>query len=96
MLLGYRTLHTALITYNIIPNPYLEGVVPRKAAALPFGEDGEQQAPGEGKIAVLLLAAKSNHPLGAFAPGHFGKIGDYLARMTGELEDDKSGNNGCK
>lgn len=50
---------------------------------------------GKQKIAVLILGAKSNHPLGFFAPD-FSKVGDYLKKMSDFLEDDKTQESGCE
>ncbi len=84
-----------LITYGILPNPYLEGVVPKRFTAQVRDLDGNFTGPGQEKIAVLLLGAKSNHPLGIFAPG-FPKLGEYLGMMNKELETDPTQESGCE
>ena len=56
--------------------------------------NGNYGAPGSERIAVLLLGAKSNHPLGVFAPG-FGDLGKYMGRMNDELEADLEQSFGC-
>lgn len=77
----FTTIDTALITYNIKPNPYLQDVQPGRRTALVPSEDGHEIVPGGQKVAVLILGAKSNHPLGIFAP-QFAKTGKHLMRMT--------------
>jgi hypothetical protein len=57
--------------------------------------NGNFGRPGSEKIAVLLLGAKSNHPLGIFAPD-FNTVGSYLQKMTKELENDPAQDSGCK
>jgi heme-degrading monooxygenase HmoA len=76
-----------LITYNIIPNPYLKNMIPKKSTAQVMDRNGNYAGPGKEKIAILLLGAKSNHPLGIFAPD-FPHVGKLLERMTAELEND--------
>lgn len=51
-------------------------------------EDGTfHNEPSEEKVVVFLLGAKSNHPLGLFAP-NFKEIGDSLGEMYKELNKD--------
>jgi hypothetical protein len=56
---------------------------------------GEFGAPGSEKITILLLGAKSNHPMGTFAPD-FPKVLGYLQKMSTELETDSKQDSGCK
>ncbi|TAQ85125.1 hypothetical protein B7494_g6542 [Chlorociboria aeruginascens] len=92
-LLIARTLDTALITYGFKPNPYLKNMLPKKTTAQVMSKDGTYAGPGKEKIAVLLLGAKSNHPLGVFAPD-YNIVGDYLQKMTDELESDPTQDTG--
>jgi hypothetical protein len=84
-----------LITYGVIPNPYLAGAIPKKSTAQVMDRDGNFSGPGKEKIAVLMLGAKSNHPLGVFAPD-FGYVGKLLQKMTAELENDSNQDTGCE
>jgi hypothetical protein len=84
-----------LITYGVIPNPYLAKAIPKKSTAQVMDRNGNFPGPGKEKIAVLLLGAKSNHPLGVFAPD-FGTVGNFLQKMTKELENDPTQKTGCK
>jgi len=86
-LLTVRIIDTALITAGIKPNPYMEGVLMKKTTAQPLDVKGDFAGPGQEKIAILLLGAKSNHPLGFFAPD-FGTVGEHLEAMTHELESE--------
>lgn len=85
---------TALITYNFKANPYLKNMLPKKTTAQPLDSNGKFAGAGKNKIAVLLLGAKSNHPLGFFAPD-FDKVGGYLKKMSDLLEDDQTQESGC-
>jgi len=89
-----RFINTLLITYGIIPNPYLQNAIPKKSTAQIPDLNGNFNGPGKEKIAVLFLGAKSNHPLGIFAPD-FGIVGNYLEKMTSELESDPTQETGC-
>jgi hypothetical protein len=94
-LLTVRIIDTALITAGIKPNPYMEGVLMKKTTAQPLDVNGDFAGPGQEKIAILLLGAKSNHPLGLFAPD-FGTVGEHLEAMTHELESETDQDTGCK
>jgi len=93
-LLLFRIVDTTLITYNLIPNPYLKDAIHKKVTAQPHDRDGNFGGPGKEKIAVMLLGAKSNHPLGMFEP-RFGEVGKFLRRMTEELNGDSTRDSGC-
>ncbi|KAI4232347.1 MAG: hypothetical protein LQ349_005082, partial [Xanthoria aureola] len=71
-----------LITGEYLTNPYLAAAYRGKASA-PLREDAE----GGDKVAVFILGASSNHPLGVFAPG-FSDIRPYLQSMWAEAEAD--------
>ena len=90
-----KIIDTAMITYNLKPNPYLKDMLPKKTTALPRARDGTLSGAGKEKIAVLLLGAKSNHPLGFFALD-FSKVGDYLKKMSDLLENDTTQESGCQ
>ncbi|KAL8867013.1 MAG: hypothetical protein Q9174_005936 [Haloplaca sp. 1 TL-2023] len=77
-----------LISFGILKNPYMSGAVPGKWT-VPLRENGKQEGD---KVAVFLLGASSNHPLGLLAPG-FGDIGPLFDSMWEEAEadTDKSG-----
>ncbi|KAK0118686.1 hypothetical protein ONS95_007569 [Cadophora gregata] len=92
-LLLFRIIDTTLITYNLIPNPYLKDAIHKKVTAQPHDREGNFSGPGKEKIAVMLLGAKSNHPLGMFEP-RFGKVGSFLRRMTEELNGDPTQDSG--
>ncbi|PVH81212.1 hypothetical protein DL98DRAFT_514847 [Cadophora sp. DSE1049] len=93
-LLLFRITDTTLITYNLIPNPYLKDAIHKKVTAQPHDCEGNFAGPGKEKIAIMLLGAKSNHPLGMFEP-QFGKVGKFLRRMTEELNGDPTQDSGC-
>jgi len=94
LILSARIINAVMIHFKIKPNPYLEKVVFKKAAAVVPDGNGNFTGAGQEKIAVLLLGAKSNHPFGAFAP-EFLKMFKYLSDMNAEFEKE-NGPNGCK
>lgn len=95
ILLALRVVDTMLITYGYKPNPYLRDVLPKKSTAQVMGKDGNFSGPGKEKIAILLLGAKSNHPLGIFAPD-FNTMGDFNKKMNEHLESADNQDTGCK
>jgi hypothetical protein len=94
LMLLAKIVDTAMITYNLKANPYLKNMLPKKTTAQPLDLNGNFAGAGKQKIAVLLLGAKSNHPLGFFAPD-FDKVGGYLKKMSDLLEDDQTQESGC-
>ena len=94
-LISLRIIDTLLITYNLKPNPYLKDVILKKSSAQVLDRNGNFPGVGKEKIAVLLLCAKSNHPLGVFAPD-FSIMGGYLSKMSDELEGSTNQDSGCK
>ena len=94
LILVIRTIDTLLITNGLKPNPYLHNVFPKRTTAQVLDKNGNFSGAGQEKIAVLLLGAKTNHPMGAFAPD-FPKLGGYIQSMVNELQDPNSQDNGC-
>ncbi|KAH0544909.1 hypothetical protein FGG08_000989 [Glutinoglossum americanum] len=88
MLLMYRFLDTVLMAAGWKKNIYLEGVIPGKfSAQIPDAQGRFSKGPSSEGICVFLIGARSNHPLGMFAPG-FKEIGDYFREMIENLERD--------
>lgn len=74
------------ITFKFKPNPYLENVIYEKWATTIPDTDGNFSAePADGKVAVLLLCLKVNHPLGLFAP-NVKRVDDFANDMAKELD----------
>lgn len=94
LILAIRTIDTLLITKGLKPNPYLHKVLPKRTTAQVLDENGNFSGAGQEKVTVLLLGAKTNHPMGIFAPD-FSKVGEYFKDMTEQLEDSNSQDNGC-
>lgn len=93
--LGSIFIDAVLVTTGKRPNPYLEGMPAKKFSAMLPDENGELNGPGKEKVAVLLLGAKFNHPLGFFAP-KAKDFGDWAQSMYSQLEDPENQDNGCK
>ena len=94
LILTAHLMNTVLITLGYKGNPYLEDVIMKKTSAQVPDQNGNFGEAGGQKIAVLLLGAKSNHPLGAFAP-YFGQVNTYVQQMTAQLEAGAQ-HNGCR
>ncbi|RFU34286.1 hypothetical protein B7463_g2098, partial [Scytalidium lignicola] len=90
--LGIHFIDAVLVAKGDRPNPYLENKLKKVTAMVPDA-DGEFRGPGKEKVAVLLLGAKCNHPMGAFAP-KFDDFSQWLTAMIKGLEDPKSQENG--
>lgn len=80
-----RSVDTFLVMFKFKANPYMEGVIKGRVTALVPNEDGEITGPGEQQVAILLLGAKSNHPMGFFSPA-FLEVNDWLLRINDELD----------
>ena len=95
ILLLIHIIDVFLVTKGLKPNPYLKNAVFKKSTPQVLDQDGDYRGPGQEKIAILLLGAKSNHPLGVFAPD-FVKVDDFNTRMYAQLEDPLTQDAGCK
>lgn len=73
----------------------MKGSILSKTSAQLPDEDGNFGPPGSEKVAVLLLSAKFNHPLGFFSP-LAKEVGEFAASMNKELDDANSQDNGCE
>lgn len=92
-ILGVRLIKAVLITYGLIKNPYLEGVVPQKYAAQIPNADGEfSDVPASERVVCFHLGSKFHHPAGVFATDSRA-MGNHLSKMISEL-DDNMGSNG--
>ena len=82
-----RLVTTLLQANSVLPNPYMDHVIPGKATAqIPAGDGaGTRTALTEQPVTVVLLGMQVNHPLGLFAPG-VREIGAYLKDMQTEME----------
>ena len=88
-LLVLKIIDNVLQLFGIKRNEHMQGVIPGRHAALLPNVDGtfqrdENGFPGGGQITVFLLSVKSNHPLGALAPG-FRDLADFFIKMTANL-----------
>jgi heme-degrading monooxygenase HmoA len=85
ILLG-RLAYTLLITFHIIPNPYLKNSILHRTAALVPDENGNfSDEAGAEPVVCFHLGAKYNHPLGIFAP-NVKELGDHFEGMLKELD----------
>ena len=85
-LLLIRFVDSCLMAFNLKRNVYMTDVIPKKIAGVSIDADGQfTEKPATGKIAVLLLGAKTNHPFGLFAPG-LKELGGWLGKMLEDLD----------
>ena len=52
-------------------------------------ENGNRDKPGEEQICAIILAQRSNHPLGIFADG-YKDVGMYFSKMLAKLEKEST------
>jgi len=87
LLLLYRTIDVFAMSVGFKRNVYMDGVIMKKfSAQFPDANGKYGNKPADSDIVVLLLGTRSNHPLGAFAPG-FKDLGDHFFKMAKDLED---------
>lgn len=84
-LLLYRMTLTLLQSFGYLENPYAAGILPGNTTVIFPSSQSPELKSGNSKICVVILGARSNHPLGIFAPT-MGKIGDHFVALTQELE----------
>ena len=85
MILGYRVIKTALQAMCWIHNPYMEGIVNRRTVPVFPDSNGQRGEPGDTQICAIVLAARSNSPLGVFSEG-YKEVGLYFLKMLKQLE----------
>ena len=86
LILLSRILRTALKTYGVLRNPYMEGVIHGRTVPVYPDDKGNYRTPADTQIYATMLASRSNHALGIFAPG-FKELGDYSVAMWEELHN---------
>ncbi|ODM23776.1 hypothetical protein SI65_01365 [Aspergillus cristatus] len=85
-LLSWRAMHTVLMALGYIRNTNMNGVVWGKFSAQVPGRDGMLPEKGAAEdVTVIMLGARSNHPLGIFGPG-YQQVGDFMNKMLAQLE----------
>ncbi|PWY99556.1 hypothetical protein BCV70DRAFT_201125 [Testicularia cyperi] len=86
----YKLLRVVLEVYGIIPNAHMAGVIPGLATCFIPNDEGEYTgSPSSHNLAVLLITARCNHPLGMLAPG-FKEMGQYFASIVDWCETDST------
>lgn len=81
LILFYRTTDHLLMAAGLTENRYLTNTISRKFSAQAPNPDGTfGSEPASESIVVFHLGARSNHPLGMFAPG-VKALGDYADQM---------------
>jgi len=86
----YTLIDTLLVTFNFKSNSYLAGARLTKFSALIPNKDGsfslKKDDADEGRVVILLLGVKINHPLGLLQP-QAQEIGAHFQAMVNELNE---------
>ncbi|KAK5661870.1 hypothetical protein OQA88_9978 [Cercophora sp. LCS_1] len=87
--LSQRILRTAFMYFGLIRGEHMAEVLPGRFTAQIPGRDGSPpQQPGDQEITIIILATRSNHPLGVFAPGYAGVYRE-MGKMIADLHTGK-------
>ncbi|KAJ6109927.1 hypothetical protein N7486_002162 [Penicillium sp. IBT 16267x] len=85
LMLSYLFSKTMLATLGLIKNPGMDGVIAGKFTTLLPDQNGVFSGKAaDQNVAVILLAARSNHPMGMFGPG-YKMVADFMKQMQSEL-----------
>jgi len=91
LFLSYKLMRTVAMTLGLISNPYMDGVILGRTVPIYPSEKGAAESPAESSLCAIMLAVRSNHPLGIFGPG-YKEVGDYFKGMVAELDKGASSN----
>ncbi|KAL1311867.1 hypothetical protein AAFC00_001939 [Neodothiora populina] len=90
LILLYRIAVPLAMHFGLIRNTYMDGVLPGRTVPVFADEYGNRDKGREQisdrEMCVIMLAARSNHPLGILAPG-FKYVGDVFKEMITELNE---------
>ena len=87
LFLTYKITVAGLRAAGLLHNPWIDGAIQQRTAILYADEHGEYTTPGDASVCAIMLAARSNHPLGILGYG-FKEVGDRFTAMTRELDAD--------
>lgn len=94
LILGARFGHTLLVTYHVLPNPYLkDAIFSKNSAQVPDADGNFSDNSASQGVVCLHLGAKFNHPLGVFAP-NAKQLGEHLGGMVRVLDSEAGAGNG--
>ncbi|PTB41113.1 hypothetical protein M441DRAFT_58548 [Trichoderma asperellum CBS 433.97] len=89
LVLLYRLSRTMLQSFGVLRNPLMDEILMGKFSVQIGDEHGNAPTDSaQQQVAVIMLGARSNHPLGIFGPG-FKQIGDYFGAMIDRLNADE-------
>ncbi|TKA76771.1 hypothetical protein B0A49_08381 [Cryomyces minteri] len=94
LLLCIKAANTALMTFGLKRNVYMDNTISNKVAAvypLQHTSDKTHLDPPTDKATILLLGFRSNHPLGLFTPAARA-ITTYFTSMLADLEENAPSN----
>ena len=67
----------------------MNGVIPNRTVPVFPDTHGNRSNPAEEQVTAIILAVRSNHPLGIFASG-YEEVGNYFSSMMKQLEKDST------
>lgn len=85
LLLLWRIVQPIAMSFGLIHNPYMDGVIKGRTVPVFADATGNQDRQADREICAIVLATRSNSPLGILAPG-FKEIGDYFRDMSRQLD----------
>ncbi|EXK76147.1 hypothetical protein FOQG_19093 [Fusarium oxysporum f. sp. raphani 54005] len=87
VLLGWRLADTLLMVLGVSKNRYLDDNIPGKwTVHFPDSTTGEfSERPADADVCVIIVAARSNHPLGMFAP-NYKTLFEFVNKNVADLE----------
>lgn len=85
LVLTFQTALAVLRAFGVLPNPYMDGVIDGRTVPVYPTEKGTYDKPADKQVCAIVLAVRSNSPLGMLAPG-FKEVGDYFTDMCLELD----------
>lgn len=89
VVLAIQTGRTLLMAAGVTHNPYMDGVIDGRTVPVYPDQDGTYKKPADDQVCAIMLAARSNSPLGILAAG-YQTVGDYFDKMTAELDNNST------
>ena len=86
LVLSFQSVRTILMAFGLFKNSYMDGVIDGRSVPVYPNNEGQYEKPADSQVCAIMLAVRSNHPLGIFAEG-YKEIGDRFASMIKELDN---------
>ena len=87
MVLGFQVARTLLMSFGITENIYMDGVINGRTVPVFPSKEGAQDKPAAAGVCAIMLAVRSNDPLGIFElSGGFNGVSDRFTEMSKQLD----------